>query len=227
MVRLQDSKYRFALAALCFALSVTQGCVRSDSMRPDATATTGDKQALPFHPDPGSVGGNSSMPSPDAKSATGLPFRATSRARVLPAGTLLTVQLKSSLAANNVHAGDIFSASVASPLVADGDTIIERGTEVAGRVEAARSRPGSGYVRLTLSTITRDGTPIAVQTSSLFARGTTRQLNISASGTSPSRQSGGVRVPRDRRLTFRLTAPVTLNEPILPNHHQTSAMSSE
>jgi hypothetical protein len=50
-----------------------------------------------------------------------------------------------------------------------------------------------------LSAITVEGRPLALQTSSLFARGTLQQPD-------------GVRVQKGRRLTFRLTSPVTLND---------------
>src|SRR4029077_19153557 len=99
------------------------------------------------------------------------------------------------------------AASVSAPLLVDHDTVVQRGTAVTGRVESARSlsgRPGlvsgTGYFRLTLSSITVEGRKIALQTSSLFARGTLQPPK-------------GVGVQKGHRLTFRLTAPVTLDEP--------------
>jgi hypothetical protein len=124
---------------------------------------------------------------------------------------LLTVQLEGPLSTAKVHAGDAFAASVAAALVVEGETVIERGAEVAGRVESAQSRPGSGYVRLTLNEITVGGAPVALQTSSLFARGTAK-LGVSSRNNPSAQQSGSVGVPKGRRLTFRLIAPVTLNE---------------
>ena len=213
MARLRDSRYRCALALFCLALGLSQGCVRSERLKPEtaSASTSGSKKQLPFHADvqqaAASEGPNSAN-SPDPKLPGTLPFPSASRRRVLPSGTLLTVQLEGPLSTAKVHTGDAFAASVAAALVIEGETVIERGAEVAGRVEAARSRPGSGYVRLTLNEITVGGAPVALQTSSLFARGTVKQLGINPS----AQQSGSVGVPKGRRLTFRLIAPVTLNE---------------
>jgi hypothetical protein len=109
------------------------------------------------------------------------------------------VELVDALSTAKVRAGDTFMASVAAPLAIEGDARIERGTTATGHVESVRSQAGSGYFQLTLSAITVEGRPLALQTSSLFARGTLQQPD-------------GVRVQKGRRLTFRLTSPVTLND---------------
>jgi hypothetical protein len=203
---------------LCAILALSQGCVRSEPSNPTDTSSAG-QQNLPFRPDADQASdsdGNHPVVPPGPKSATGLPFRASSQPRTLPSGTLLTVQLEDSLSAAKVHAGDVFAASVAAPLTVDGDTLIETGTAVTGRVESAQLQldrpglvPGSGYFRLTLNAITVEGRQLALQTSSLFARGTLEQSN----GNLSNLRQEGVRVPKGRRLTFRLTAPVTLNGP--------------
>ncbi len=143
-----------------------------------------------------------------------------SHPRILPSGTLLTVQLDDSLSADKVRAGDAFTASVAAPLTIDGDTLIERGTAVTGRVESAQSQadrpgliPGSGYFRLTLNAITVEGRQLALQTSSLFARGTLPPLNVSSPASPPDLRLDSLQVQKGRRLTFRLTAPVALDDP--------------
>jgi hypothetical protein len=224
MSSLRDLRYRYALAALCLALSLTLGCVRSEPFHPaERAAPASPKQQLPFHPDAGHVSASPAI-LPDQKT-TGLPFKA-SRTRALSAGTLLTVQLELSLSAANVHPGDAFTASIAAPLVIDGETVIERGAEVTGRVEAARSRPGSGYVRLALSAITVEGAAVELQTSSLFARGTVEGAQVSSSGNPSNRESEGVRVRKGRRLTFRLTAPVTLNDSSSPDKRQSLSTSA-
>ncbi len=110
------------------------------------------------------------------------------------------MQLEDSLTAAKVRDGDTFTASVAAPLTIDGDPLIERGAVATGHVESVRSQAGSGYFQLTLSALTVEGRPLPLQTTSLFARGTLQQAD-------------GVRVQKGRRLTFRLTSPVTLNEP--------------
>lgn len=212
MARLRDSRCRPALAMFCLALGLMQGCVQSEPLKPAGTsASPSSKGQLPFHADLQPVaangGGNTATSQKISKS---LPFRSASSARILPSGTLLTVQLARSIV--NVQAGDAFAASIADPLVFEGDTLIERGTGATGRVEAAQSRRGSAYVRLTLSAITIDGNAVALRTSSLFARGSVGDLKASSGGNSSTQKTGGIRVPKGRRLTFRLTAPVTLKD---------------
>ncbi|MGA8761562.1 MAG: hypothetical protein WB562_01625, partial [Candidatus Sulfotelmatobacter sp.] len=72
--------------------------------------------------------------------------------------------------------------------------------------ESTASR-STGYVRLTLSTITIDGKRLPLQTSSLFAQGTVQPIVRSDGVANPS----GIRLPRGRRLTFRLTVPAVLD----------------
>jgi len=211
---------RSAFGMFCLALSLSQGCARSEPSHP-ANADSVDAQKLPFRPDadPVSVSdGAGPAPAPDPKLS--VPFRAGLRSRILPSGTLLTVQLEDSLSTTNVHAGDAFTASVAAPLAIDGDTLVERGTAVTGRVESAQAQtdrpglvPGSGYFRLTLNAITIEGRQLALQTSSLFARGQSPNTLALSAGAASDLRSDTVQVQKGRRLTFRLTAPLTINDP--------------
>lgn len=221
----KDRTFWSALIAFGVALSLAQGCGRSVPLhRTDTSSPSGD-QKLPFHPetDHASAGdGAHPAVSPDPKPTGGLPFRAASHPRILPSGTLFAVQLKGSLSTASSHAGDAFAGSVAAPLTIDGDTLVGLGAEVTGRVESVESpedrpgrSPGSGYFRLTLSEITLDGRQLALQTSSLFARGTSTW------------QSNGIQVQKGRRLIFRLTAPVTLDPPNSLADRQTSDPTPE
>jgi hypothetical protein len=214
-----------ALVALCLALTLgfTQGCARSQPRQPSDATSTASAQKLPFHADTDQASSSDGAPAAaasDPKQAASLPFRAVNHPLTLPAGTLLTVQLEDALSAAKVHAGDAFTASIAAPLPIDRDLLLEPGTPVVGRVESVRSqvRPGifsgSGYFRLTLSSMTVAGRQIALQTSSLFARGA-------------AQASEGVRVQKGRRLTFRLTAPVTLDAAKSIASRQSSTHPSE
>jgi hypothetical protein len=199
------------LVALCLALGLGlgEGCTRSEPLHRNGASSSSSEQTLPFHAETsGPSSGDGVVPSTalDPKQASGLPFRVGSQ-RVVPAGTLLTVELEDSLSTAKVRVGDVFTASVAASLKGERETLIERGAMVTGRVESERMAadqsgkgPASGYFRLTLSSITQDGRQFSLQTSSLFARGTFQPIE-------------GVRVPKGRRLTFRVTAPVTLDAP--------------
>ena len=115
----------------------------------------------------------------------------------------MTVQLDDALSTTKTHAGDAFTASVAAPIGIDGDTLVERGTAVTGRVEFAQPQtdrpglaPGSGYFRLTLSAITIEGRQLALQTSSLFARG--QPPNFLRASNPLELSSDGVQVQKGR-----------------------------
>jgi len=72
--------------------------------------------------------------------------------------------------------------------------------------------PATGYFRLSLSAIDVEGRQVALQTSALFARGTSEPGNVLSSGSASDRRPDGVQVKKGRRLTFRLIAPVTLDD---------------
>jgi hypothetical protein len=184
----------------CLALAFSLACGHSQPLHRDETGLTASNQKLPFHPEAAQTSASDDAhPAvlPESNSA-GLPFG--SHARILPSGTLLTVQLENTLSAAKARAGDTFLASMAAPLAVEGDSLIGRGTAATGLIESVRSQAGSGYFQLTLNAITVEGKAIVLQTSSLFAKGTLRDSNEFL-------------VQKGRRLTFRLISPVTLNEP--------------
>jgi hypothetical protein len=207
----------FKMCCLVLGLSLSLGCARSGPLHRGDSAPGASEQQLPFRPDPDQASlseGTHPAVSPDQIETGALPFRTGLQARTLPSGTLLTVELEVALSTAKVRAGDTFLASVAAPLVIEGDSLIERGSAATGHVESVRSHAGSGYFQLTLSAITVEGRPLALQTSSLFARGT-------------SQQPDGVRVQKGRRLTFRLTSPVTINDSNSLANRQSTGSPSE
>ena len=211
--------------AVCLVLSITSGCARSGMGRPTAeTSLPSSQQNLPFHPASDRVPDDNIHPAvpPDGKPISAAPFRATSHARSLPAGTLITVRLETPLALARIRGGDAFTATVAEPLTIDGERALAAGTLVSGRIESvqpsgnrAGSPPDPGYIQLTLNTITVAGKVINVETSSLFARGTSQSnglSTVSSGGNAFGSRSSGIRIPKSRRLTFRLTSAVVLTD---------------
>jgi hypothetical protein len=203
---------------LCIAIAQTQGCGRPGIFRQadaDTTSST-DAQNLPFHQGADQPPDDSARPNipTDGKSELGTSLPRLAHTRFLPAGTLITVQLENSLTISRIHAGDVFNASVAGPVAAQGEVLISRGTLAAGDVESARpsaSRVGfgvdSGYAQLVLTSLNVGGKSVPIQTSSLFAKGT---LPATAGEESP--ESARFQLAKGRRLTFRLTAPLTLHD---------------
>jgi hypothetical protein len=210
-------RFRTALLclALCIVLALSQGCAKLGHAEPEASSSA-DQQNLPFHPSADQAADDTARPSvpSDQKPTLGAPFPRTAHSHILPAGTLITVQLESALPISRIHAGDRFTASVTGAVTAQGNILIAKGTMARGEVES--SRPPTlrsslladpGYAQLDLTSIILDGKAVALQTSTLFAKGTL----LSAISESDAR-SDDFQLIKGRRLTFRLTAPLMLGD---------------
>src|SRR5579864_2176093 len=98
MVKLRRAIQVSTVGMVGLALSLSISCVRSEPSAPtDGFAPASSKQELPFHPDSEQTAQNSQSTVSEPKLVGGLPFRSSVRPRVVPAGTLLTVQLVGSL----------------------------------------------------------------------------------------------------------------------------------
>jgi hypothetical protein len=196
--RSHSRKHRLLPAAcVTLVLCLNLSCVRSEPL----PASASDPRSLPFHSNP--PGDDSVASGTLSSDAQQVPFRLARRVRVLPAGTLLTVQLETSFSAGMVRAGDAFNATLTAPVTEEGKPLLDRGTAFIGRVESIRSleddtKGAAGYFMLTLNSINIGGKQLAVQTSTLFARETL----------GPAKDLG---VQKDHYLTFRLIAPVDLS----------------
>ena len=227
---------RYAWILLSLTLAVTQGCTRPDAFHwTDSSASSpAATQNLPFHPDPERATDDHDRPAvPEEGRPTSVtPFRVRHPGpHSLPAGTLITVRLESLLAISQVHPGDVFSASVSGPITVDGNIVVEGGAPVSGRVESAQPTADGpslnrGFVRLTLNTLTLDGSVLPVQTSSLFARGTW-QPDPHPISMRTGAAAGSFQVQAGRRLTFRLTAPLTFTAPNSIANRQSGSASTE
>ena len=74
----------------------------------------------------------------------------------IPEGTELTVLLIDPISTAKNKAGDSFTASIAEPIVVNGETVIGRGAKVEGRVvdaEGSRRIKGRANIRLVLTSI--------------------------------------------------------------------------
>jgi hypothetical protein len=201
-----------AIWPLLFAL-LPLACSRPAGPRSDDGGEAGQHR-VPFkegastpdaHPDDASSAQNKTL-----RHDSGLPFR---DAESLPAGTLLTVRLKNPIAAEHPDASKVFAAVVDEAVLVEGNELVPRGASVAGRIEssgASELTRNRGYVRLTLDSINLDGRELPIQTSSLFVRARADQTQ--ALGTAAVQPV--VRLEGGRRLTFRLTEPVSVAIPL-------------
>src|SRR4051794_13428351 len=163
----------------------------------------------------------------------------------IPAGTAIGIRLQNSISSASANSGDHFEAVIDEPVVIDGQVVIPKGANAIGRVVAAKSSGrlhDPGYLRLALSSVTIEGKEVSVQTSSIFAKGSShkkRNLVMIGGGTAAGALIGGlaagpkgaligsaigagagtgtaygtgkkeVGFAAERRLTFRLTQPLT------------------
>ena len=96
----------------------------------------------------------------------------------LPAGTPVTIRLRTPLSSATASAKDKFEGVLDDPIIVNERVLAKRGTVVTGKVLGARPRTplqSPGYLRLVLSTILIDGKPVAVRTTSNFLKGAGRR----------------------------------------------------
>lgn len=81
-------------------------------------------------------------------------------------GTFFTVRTNELLASDKNRSGDIFTATLTQPLIANGIVVAERGQTVAGMInDTGKDKDGRRFIRLGLTSITAaDGTQIPVHT---------------------------------------------------------------
>jgi hypothetical protein len=146
----------------------------------------------------------------------------------LPEGTPIPIRLQSELSSRSSHAGDIFNATVDNAVVVDGQTLISRGTTATGRVleakPSASSRGSSsgtssepGYLRIVLVNLNIGGRLVTIETSSIFAKGGSREerngsTNAASSGYQKdvNEKDKDIVFGVDRRLNFRLAQTIDL-----------------
>lgn len=190
----------------------TVGCARPAGPQTDEATVHADQHPVPFH-EPGATArpGDSPATQENGRSPeSGLPFH---ESQSLPAGTLLTVRLKTPVAAENPGINGTFEAVVDEPVVIEGNKLVPRGAMVAGRVESARIsnvKRDHGYVSLALDSIHLGGVSLPIQTSSLFVRGNAGDPQAAVGEVAPGEtlREGStvvIRLEKGRRLTFRLT----------------------
>ena len=187
------------------------GCSRQPSPSESVSESAGgpDQANLPFDrtPDKSGVSPSSSF------------IRAESNA---PAGTPLTIRLISSISAATARPGDFFQATLEEPITMQGKTIVPSGNPVTGEVMEVNSSARvhkPAYLRLQLTSVAIGSRAIPIETSSILAKAGVRSDSSAAAkgGTAAPTTTDFVSVPGNkilrfdagRRLTFRLTAPVS------------------
>ena len=175
------------------------GCNGPASMPNDESSAPTDQHQAPFHDGASTSVASSPIRLLNASDQTAKPDKPPFQEENLPAGTLVTVSLKSAILAGN-SAHNTFEAVVEEPVTIAGNTLIPRGAPVAGRIQSVRTskvEPDRGYICLALASIHVGGIDLPVQTADLYAR----------QSVTTGKSSSVSRLAKGRRLTFRLTEP--------------------
>lgn len=162
----------------------------------------------------GCGGFSNNQPAAVSAGSQQLPF-SEANPLVIPADTMIYVHLKQPLTAADAEAGQDFTAALAEPLLLDNQVVAPQGSEVSGKVVAARESGHlhrAGYVRIRLSSIAINGKQQPLATNSVIAAGGeahSHSFSFLAGGNS-FRDSGGKEAgfTPAQRLVFRLTQPL-------------------
>jgi hypothetical protein len=122
----------------------------------------------------------------------------TSKPVIVPEGTVIPVTLDQALSSENNRTGEDFDASVSSPIVVDGKTVIPKGARVWGRIVESKSSgrlKSPARLELTLTSIEVGGTRYDVDTSDTRSVGKNhnkRNLIFIGGGTGAGAILGGI-----------------------------------
>lgn len=195
---------------MLLALLGVCACNGPASVPGDDTSAAADQHQAPFHDEAARSVASGPAKLLNASDQLAKPEKLPFQEENLPAGTLLTVSLKSTISAG-YSSHNMFEAVVDEPVTIRGNTLIERGAIVSGRIQSARTsnvEPDRGYICLALDSIHIGGIDVPVQTADLYAR---------QSQTS-SKPSFILRLAKGRRLTFRLTEPAYFSSQRAQSH---------
>lgn len=205
------SQFRGRATCLMFlALLGVIGCNGPASIPNDESSAATDEHQAPFHDATSHSIASASAKLLSATDQSSKPEKLPFQDENLPAGTLLTVTLKSAISAgSSMH--NAFEAVVDEPVAIAGNTLIARGTIASGRVQSVRTskvEPDRGYICLALATVHVGGIDVPLQTADLYAR----------QSVTTGKSSSALRLEKGRRLTFRLTEPAYVSSQRAQSH---------
>jgi hypothetical protein len=159
----------FSLAGLLLVAGCNKNQPPQNAEQPAASqpapgqATPAPGTAAPAPGAPAGAPGNQTPAQPAAPAPPPQPVSYT-----IPAGTRLTVRLAQSISSKTAHEGDAFDATVTSPIVVRGKTLVPTGSTASGEVTAANARgrfKGAGALSLRLNSIRVLGRPTPIDSS--------------------------------------------------------------
>jgi hypothetical protein len=154
-------RHRYQALVLCFLLAALVACSKpqpaSESSGPSTSSEAANTSSQPANP------GAQPAPKPERRAEAAAPI-------VVPAGTMITVRLGQAVGSKISNSGDTFPATVATPVVVGGRTVIPSGAEAEGTVVQAAPLgrfKGGAILRLALTSVTVGGAPHQVQTAAV------------------------------------------------------------
>ena len=178
----------FSLAGLLLVAGCNKNQPPQNAEQPAASQPAATAPA-PSSPAPGTAASTPATPNatPAAPANTPPPPPPQPVTYTIPAGTRVTVRLAQTIASNTAHEGDAFDATVTSPIVVKGKTLVATGSTASGTVTAANSRgkfKGAAILSLKLSSLRIAGTrtPIDSNTWSRTISGKGKRTAIFAGG---------------------------------------------
>ena len=221
-----------ATLILLVSLLIVSGC-EQHSATPSLNAEAQSRSIGKYLPSSGEIQPDDSHPSNSS-----VPFGTR-----IPAGTQIAIRLLEPISSATAHPYDAFEGVLDDPITVDGQTLLERGARVRGKVvESAskRSTHAPGYLRLMLTDISVDGRLRAVRTYTSFFKGAgavRRSVpstfpgerlvaDTAVLGRAPRLDSAlnsddltqtpkpsDIRIGVDRRLSFHLLDPLSVSIP--------------
>lgn len=149
----------FSLAGLLLVAGCNKNQPPQNAQQPAASQPA----SSPATPAPGAA-----APAPANAPAPAPPPPPQPVTYTIPAGTRVTVRLGQTIASNTAHEGDSFDATVTSPIVVKGRTLVPTGSTASGTVTAANSRgkiKGAAILSLRLTSLRVAGSPTQIDSS--------------------------------------------------------------
>jgi hypothetical protein len=144
----------FSLAGLLLVASCNKNQPPQNAEQPAAS-----QSASPTAPAPGTPNATPAAPANNPPAAPAPPPEPVTY--TIPAGTRVTVRLAQTISSNTAHEGDAFDATVTSPIIVKGKTLVPTGSTASGTVMAANSRgkfKGAAVLSLRLQSLRINGT---------------------------------------------------------------------
>jgi hypothetical protein len=123
----------------------------------------------------------------------------------VPKGTAISATVGQTLATDKNKVGDLFAATLTTPVELEGKTVIPKGAHVTGRIVKVKKHE----LKVTLASVVVHGKSYDLETNSV--KGSKSQAKDSANGTDQAKANKDVTLLNAKsQLTFKLAKPVTI-----------------